>query len=132
MATESTTASTVDEVRSPENTRSGQFYRPNVDIVESTDELIVYADMPGAKGDDIDINFEDGSLVIHGRVQNRQSDETSFLLEEYGTGHYYRTFKVSEQIDASRISAEYHDGVLVLHLPKVEAVKPRKITVQGR
>jgi HSP20 family protein len=53
------------------------------------------------------------------------------LLQEYGVGDFYRTFKVSEQIDSTRISAEYHDGVLTIHLPKVEAAKPRKISVQS-
>jgi HSP20 family protein len=45
-------------------------------------------------------------------------------------GGYYRTFQVSESVDASKISAEYADGVLKLHLPKSEAVKPRKISVK--
>jgi len=130
MTTETQVAK--EEVRATENTRSGQFYRPNVDIMETAEELVLYADLPGAKSEDIDINFEDGSLVIHGKVHNRQSAETSYLLEEFGVGDFYRTFKVSEHIDATRITAEFHDGVLVLHLPKVEAVKPRKITVQAR
>ncbi len=56
---------------------------------------------------------------------------SAYLLREYGVGDFYRTFRVSEQIDASRIEAEYADGVLKLHLPKVEAVKPRKITVKA-
>ena len=51
------------------------------------------------------------------------------LLREYGVGDYYRSFQVSEAIDAGKISAEYADGVLTLHLPKAEAVKPRKIAV---
>ena len=52
-----------------------------------------------------------------------------FLLHEYGVGDYYRTFQVSEAIDAGKISADYADGVLTLHLPKAEALKPRKIAV---
>jgi len=117
--------------QSVEHTRSGQFYRPNVDIKETVDELLLVADMPGAKSDDIDINFEDGSLTIHAKVNNRQTEDTSYLLQEFGIGDFYRTFKVNEQIDATRISALYQDGVLTLHLPKLEAAKPRKITVQA-
>ena len=120
-----------DGVQSEEHTRSGQFYRPNVDILETANELLLQADLPGATSDSIDINFEDGTLTIHAKVNNRQANDTTYMLQEYGIGDFYRTFKVSEQIDSTRISAEYHDGVLALHLPKVEAAKPRKITVQA-
>ena len=113
-----------------ERTRGGRAYRPNVDIVEKHDELVVLADMPGVNGADIDIHFEDGELTIHGPAAPRQDVETRYRLQEYGVGDFYRTFRVSEQIDASRISAEYTDGVLSLHLPKVEAVRPRRISVK--
>ncbi len=115
-----------------ERTRSGQFFRPNCDIVEREDELLVLADVPGARGDQIDVKFEDGTLSIHAPVDRRQGPETEYLLCEYGVGDYWRTFQVSEAVDASRISAEYADGVLTLHLPKAEALKPRKIAVTAR
>jgi len=115
-----------------EHTRGGAYYRPNVDIYELSSELVVKADMPGAKMDEIDIQFEDGSLVIHARLTTRQDLQGPFSRREYGVGDYYRTFRVSEQIDASRISAEYSAGILTLHLPKTEAVKPRKIQVEGK
>jgi HSP20 family molecular chaperone IbpA len=101
-----------------------------VDIVERADELTVHADMPGVESDDIDINFENGMLTIHGKVKQRQPENTDFLLSEYGIGDFCRTFRVSEAIDSQGITAEYADGVLVLHLPKTEAVKPRKIAVK--
>ena len=88
--------------------------------------------MPGAKNNAIDIQFEDGSLTIHAKVPARQESQGPYVRQEYGVGDFYRTFRVSEQIDASRISAEYAAGVLTLHLPKVEAVKPRKIKVAAR
>lgn len=113
-----------------ERTRSGRFYRPNVDILEKNDELLVRADVPGAAGSEIDIQFEDGQLTIHAPAAPRQDDATSYLLREYGVGGYYRSFTVSESIDAARIHADYKDGVLTLHLPKVEAAKPRKIKVK--
>lgn len=114
-----------------EHTRSGRFYRPNVDILERNDELVVLADMPGVKSGDIDIRFEGGELTIHGPVAPRQDANISYLLQEYGVGDFYRTFRVGEQIDAGKISAEYADGVLTLHLPKAEAAKPRQIKVKS-
>ena len=118
-----------DESR-PEQTRAGRVYRPHVDIIEG-DELVLLADMPGVKSDAIDIHFEDGILTVRGNVTPRYADDTRFLLQEYGIGDYYRTFRVSEQVDASKIRAEYRDGVLTVFLPKAEEAKPRKIVVQA-
>jgi HSP20 family protein len=112
-----------------EYTRSGRVFRPNVDIVEKADELLLYADLPGADGNSIDIDFEEGELRLHAKVQPRQDPEQQYLHQEYGIGDFYRTFQISEMIDASKISAEFTDGVLTLHLPKAESLKPRKIAV---
>jgi len=105
-------------------------YRPAVDIIERDHELLVLADMPGVPRDRIDVNFENGVLTIHGRVEARQAEGLPFLLREYGIGDFFRTFQVGERIDADRIAAQYSDGVLALHLRKVEAAKPRKIQIQ--
>jgi len=118
------------ETNGLEHTRSGRAYRPNVDILEQGDELVVLADVPGAKPGAIELKFEDGTLTIHAKVEPRQPDDTQYLLREYGVGDYWRSFQVSEAVDASKISAEYADGVLKLHMPKSDAVKPRKISVK--
>jgi HSP20 family molecular chaperone IbpA len=123
------TKPTAAEAAIAERTRCGCCYRPNVDILEEKDELLVLADVPGARNDSIDVKFEDGMLEISAAVAPRRDDGQEYLVQEYGIGDYYRTFQVSEAIDAARISAQYADGVLTLHLPKVEAAKPRKIAV---
>jgi HSP20 family protein len=123
------TKPTVEQTVSAERTRNGCCFRPDVDILEQNDELLVLANVPGAKGDTIDLKFEDGTLEIRADVAPRHGDGQTCLLCEYGVGDYYRSFQISEAIDASKISAEYADGVLTLHLPKAEAVKPRKIAV---
>lgn len=122
---------TSEQVTPAEHTRSGRYYRPAVDILESAEELTVVADVPGAKAESIDVRFEDGALSIHARVPPRREEDAEYLLHEYGVGDFWRTFRVSEAIDAAKISAEYAEGVLTLHLPKAEAIKPRKITVKG-
>ena len=120
------------EIATKEHYRGRTTYSPSVDIVESKEELVLVADMPGVSSDSIDVHFEKGELFIHGRVEDRQKEGHKSLLREYGVGDFYRVFTISEEIDAERISAEYKDGVLTLHLPKVDAVKPRKIEVKGR
>jgi HSP20 family protein len=123
---------TAGEVGRTEQTWSGRYYAPTVDIAETKDELTVYADMPGVSADDLDVRFENGELRIHGRVKPRQDENVSYLLNEYALGDFFRTFQISETIDSEKISAEYRDGVLVLHLPKVERARPRKISVKTK
>ena len=126
------TKTAAEETAVAERTRCGACYRPNVDIMEQKDELLVVADVPGARGDSIDVKFENGTLEIHATVAPRQEEEQNYMLWEYGIGDFYRTFQVSEAIDAKNISADYADGVLTLHLPKAEAAKPRKISVSAK
>jgi len=117
------------EEQTAERTRAGRVYRPNVDILETTDELTLIADVPGATGDAIDIDFDEGILTVQARVNPRGEDRND-LLREYGVGDFYRTFRLSERINAAGIHAECSGGVLTVHLPKVEAAKPRKIEVK--
>jgi len=132
MSTDATAAKPqVEEPTGAERTRCERCYRPNVDILEKADELLVLADMPGAAADRIDVNFEEGTLTIHARVEPRRPADAEHLLQEYGVGDFYRTFQISEAVDVSRISAEYADGVLTLHLPKSEATRPRRIAVKA-
>ena len=115
-----------------ERMRQGRSYRANVDLIEMQDKILLVADMPGARAGDIDIHYENGDLSIHGRIEPRQDDaNTTYLLREFGVGDFYRSFKIGEGIDASKIEAEVKQGVLTLHLPKADAVKPRKIEVKG-
>lgn len=118
-----------EKPQQPEEIRGGA-YVPDVDILEKEDELLLLADMPGAKADEIDVRFEEGTLDIHAKVPSRQKEGVRFLLQEYGTGDYHRTFQVGESIDVDKITAEYDAGVLTLHLPKQKAQRPQKIQVQ--
>lgn len=130
MATQTTHPAETQPAAEP--TRPGQHYRPVVDIVEHGDELLIVADMPGVTADGIDIHFEDGQLTIHGQVRPRREVQQRYFLEEYGVGDFYRVFQISQQIDPARITADYAEGVLTVHLPKAEAARPRKIAVQAR
>lgn len=130
MSSGELTKTTAEQARA-ERTRCGQCFRPNVDILEKPEELLVLADVPGAKPESIDVRFEDGTLTIHAQVEPRQDAQTQYLLQEYGVGDFHRAFEVSEAVDSAKITAEYSDGVLTLHLPKAEAAKPRVIKVQG-
>ena len=113
----------------PAEVTRGVTYTPRVDILETEDELVLFADLPGVKEGDVDIRFENGELTLH--AQRQPSKMTGTVLWENEVGDFFRAFRISEQIDAGEIWAELKNGVLTLHLPKVETAKPRKITVRG-
>src|SRR5437870_7718387 len=118
------------EQTTPESTR-GVFFTPRVDIYETDNELTLYADVPGVAPGDVDLQYEGGELVLNGRVQPRHREE-DFALQEYDEGDFYRAFSIHESIDASRIEAECKNGVLIVHLPKVEQARPKQINVRGQ
>jgi len=111
-----------------EHTR-GVVFVPRVDIAEVDDDMLLYVDLPGVKSEDVDVRFEDGELRIGGKVT--PAAERHFLLQEYDVGAYYRAFSVTDDVDAGKIRADLHDGVLTVHLPKTEALKRRRITVNA-
>ena len=117
-------------VAAAEYTRDNPVFTPQFDIFETDNELVLWGDLPGVTADDLNIDFEKNELIVRGKVASRQ-EGTQHLLNEYGIGDFYRTFAIGESIDTEKISAELKNGVLTLHLPKTEAVKPRKIAVKA-
>lgn len=113
-----------------EPTRSGQYFAPRVDILETESELLLYADMPGVAPDDIDLRYENAELTLRGKVKPAQA-VGHLIFGEYDVGDFYRVFQLHESIDASKINAEFKNGVLTVHLPKQEAVKPKQIPIHA-
>jgi len=118
------------EAATIERTRESATYAPRFDIWETDEELILYGDLPGVEPTDLDIRFENRELTVLGKVAPRHT-ERRHLHGEYGIGDFYRTFAIGETIDGGKISAELKNGVLTLHLPKTEAVKPKRIVVNA-
>jgi HSP20 family protein len=119
------------DVATAELTRTATTYNPRFDIVETEGELVLYGDLPGVTPENLDIRFENERLIIHGKVEPRHEDR-EFVYGEYGIGDYYREFQIFEDVDPDKISADLKNGVLCVHLPKSEAVKPRRIQVKPR
>lgn len=112
-----------------EKTRPGRHYMPYVDIAEFNDHLQLWADMPGVSEKDVQVTLDNDVLTIQGAVSTGMYDGLSPLYTEYNVGNYFRQFSIHESIDSSGIKATMRNGELELVLPKVEAVKPRKIEV---
>jgi HSP20 family molecular chaperone IbpA len=115
----------------PEQTRPGPVYSPSVDIFENETALMLLADMPGVKPDDLKIDLRENVLTLTGHVSARQMPGEHDVLREYSPGTFFRQFTLSETIDQAKIDAKLSDGVLRLELPKVEKAKPRQISVRA-
>lgn len=101
-----------------------------VDVLETENEFLILADLPGVRPDDVDVRFEKGELTLHGRRPGGEATRRPLLAEHDGAS-YHRAFAVAETVAADRITADLVNGVLTVRLPKIEAVKPRKIAVRG-
>jgi HSP20 family molecular chaperone IbpA len=114
-----------------EGTRAGLSFRPDVDILESPDEFLVCADLPGVGEDGVSVELHEGELSIDARLTVEPEPAWRPLHQEYRLGGYHRRFRLSDRVDAQRISAEMRDGVLTLHLPKAARHRPRQIEVRA-
>ena len=109
---------------------AGGVYAPRVDVVETDEDLFLYADLPGVRPGDVSLSCKGGELILHARCANRHYGKAA-IHAEYGVGDYYRSFTVTEQVDCSGIEASLRDGVLTVRLPKAESARPKRIAVKG-
>lgn len=111
--------------------RPAVVYRPDTDIYETEDHVVVVADMPGVGPDDVEVTLENQVLTIRGRVAGHVHEGYREVYAEYGVGDFERAFTLSEEIDRDHIKASHKDGVLTVELSKVAAAKAKKISVQA-
>jgi HSP20 family protein len=129
MAEQELTTRDKQELKTNEQTRPGRTYVPDVDIYETQDSLLLWADMPGVDENSIEIQVADNVLSVEGRVTLAEYDSLAPVYTEYNVGNYARRFSLSNQIDVEHIKARMTNGVLELILPKAERAKPKRITV---
>src|SRR5271170_258260 len=106
-------------------------WSPAVDIVETENDLVLKADVPGVELKDIDIQLENGTLTVKGeRKFEKEEKNKGFHRMERSYGSFVRIFTVPDTVDAEHVKADYQAGVLTITLPKKEVAKPRAIKVQ--
>jgi HSP20 family protein len=103
---------------------------PACDIYENKEEILLLADLPGVTPDLLKIHLDKGELTIEARRQ-LDAQSGSAVTSEHSECDFRRRFVVPTGIDAAKISAELKNGVLQLHLPKSESLKPREISVRA-
>jgi HSP20 family protein len=106
-------------------------WTPTVDISESDGEYLIKAELPEVKKEDVKVTVEDGVLTLQGeRRQEKEEKGKRYHRVERSYGSFVRSFTLPESVDETGVKAEYKDGVLSLHLPKSEKVKPKAIDVK--
>jgi HSP20 family protein len=105
-------------------------WTPPVDIYETEDALVLTAMLPGVSKDDVSIEVHNNTLLLRGerKPASAVSDER-YYRRECVYGPFQRSFVLPATVDQNQVRATYHDGLLELRLPKVEAAKPRRIAI---
>jgi HSP20 family protein len=103
---------------------------PAVDVYEDKDNLLVKAELPGLKKEDIEISLHDGFLTVAGerKGEEKHKDAGVYRTERW-TGRFHRTISLPCRVEADKINATYNEGVLTVTLPKAEEAKPKQIPI---
>lgn len=114
-------------VAAEETRTSERHITPAVDIYETSEGLVLMADLPGVDQKNLEIGLDNNVLTIRG-VSHHAAPGT-LVSREYELVNFFRRFELGEKIDQGKITAELKHGVLALQLPKAEAAKARQIHI---
>ncbi|MCG2635196.1 MAG: Hsp20/alpha crystallin family protein [Gammaproteobacteria bacterium] len=104
---------------------------PKVDVLEKDDKILVRAEIPGVKKEDLDLSVTDNSVTIKASTRrDEEAEEGDYHRREISTGSYTRTVSLPSAVDSGAAKASFNDGVLELSLPKTEKTERRTIKVE--
>lgn len=119
-----------DPFRELERYSSFENCGPALDVEETKNSVLVKADLPGLKKEDIQVSVEDGFLTLRGeKKQEERKEESNLIREERWYGIFERVIELPNTVDAERVKAVYKNGVLELSFPKKEEAKPKQIQI---
>ena len=117
-------------LRSTTKENDGWNWQPAVDIYENETAFVVKAELPGVDKKDISIDLNGDTLTLKGeRSSENEVKEEKYYHKERVYGSFQRNFKLPENVDPEKITADFKDGVLKIEIAKPEAIKPKQITV---
>ncbi len=106
-------------------------WAPAVDIQETETEYLVKAELPEVEKQDVKVTVQENVLTIQGeRKQEKEEKGKKFHRVERSYGTFLRTFTVPEDVDATKVAADFKEGVLKIHLPKTERPRSKAIEVK--
>lgn len=105
---------------------------PAINIYEQGDKVVMMAEVPGVKADDLDLTVLGDSVTLKGqRVQEKLPDGERFYRRERPMGTFARTVTLPEAIDPDTVQAQYKDGVLTVRMDKAETARAKKVTIKS-
>ena len=108
----------------------GGMFRPAVDVKEDADGYTVQVEVPGVPQENLNITMQENTLLIKGqREQKQEFGDAQFRRVERSYGSFARSLQLPRNVDGTKVSANLHDGVLDIRLPKLEESKPRQINI---
>jgi HSP20 family protein len=111
--------------------RTSRPWSPAVDVLETENDVVLKADLPEVRLEDIDVRVENQTLSIKGeRRFEEDSEGRGYHRIERSYGGFVRSFAVPNSVDTEKVSADYKNGVLTVKLPKKEAAKPKQVKVE--
>ncbi len=119
-----------DSLRNRNGAQTLSAWALPIDVFTSEDAIILQADVPGLKPEELQVTLEGDTLTIRGEL--KATEDRKFLLRERPTGKFERTLTINTPIDHAKVDASFENGVLTLTLPKAEAVKPRQISIKAK
>ena len=108
--------------------RPGRQY-PAINVHELPDAFLLTAELPATTPEDLELTITSGVLTISGRREEKEIAEERYRRQERPRGAWQRSLPVPERVQEDRLTAEFSDGVLTVHLPKAEETEPRQISV---
>jgi HSP20 family protein len=104
-----------------------------IDLYQTTDEVVVKANLPGLKASDVQISVTADVLTLRGEFKQEIEDkEATYHVLERRSGMFERSVSLPTDVEADKARADFENGVLTITLPKAEAVKPKTITVKAK
>jgi len=105
---------------------------PRVDMIDREDHILVRAEVPGVKKEDLDVSGTEDALTISGQVKHEaeEKEEGEYYHREMSYGSFYRTIPLPVGVDVDKCKVVFKDGILEMTLPKLESAKRRKIEIE--
>jgi HSP20 family protein len=117
-----------------EQSRQSELFNgwaPALDLYENSEDLVVQAELPGMRREEIEVSLHQGSLIISGeRKAEQQHDQITLTRAERPVGRFQRSLRLPKPVEAGKVSAVYRDGILTVTLPKTEESRPRQVQIK--